>query len=341
MKYLCIDEPGKATIYDDMPYPTRKEDEAIIKLLYGGICGGTDLGGYRGKFVYIKEKRIIGHEIAAEIVDIGENKKGLKKGDIVTVNPYINCGHCYACRKGLTNCCMDNHTLGAHIDGAFREYFTIPVSRLFDAGNIPPEKLVLVEPFVISYHGIKLANIQPGQNVLIIGAGQIGIFAALAAKHFGARVYLCDISEERLNYATENFPIDGSFVNKSKEYFMEKVNEITKGDLFDVTYEATGVPAGFQCCIDAAAHGAYVILSGISKDSAEFNYTDIQRKELIVRGARNGIDQDFIDVINIVASDEFDVSRLITNVYPFEEGPRALEEYDKNTNKMLKVVLKF
>lgn len=199
MKYLCIDKPGKAVVYNDEEYPVRKEGEAIIKLLYGGICG-SDLGSYRGTYAYVNTKRIIGHEVAAEIVDIGENDRGLKKGMVVTLNPYFNCGHCYSCRRGLVNCCIDNQTLGCQRDGAFHEYYSIPVDRLFDGGDIPPEKLVLVEPFVISYHGIKKADIQPGQRVLIVGAGTIGVFAALAAKHFGAKVYLCDVAEQKLQY---------------------------------------------------------------------------------------------------------------------------------------------
>ena len=267
MKYLSIDKPGKAVVYDDEEYPVRKEGEAIIKLLYGGICG-SDLGSFRGTYAYVNTKRIIGHEVAAEIVDIGENDRGLKKGMVVTLNPYFNCGHCYSCRRGLVNCCVDNQTLGCQRDGAFHEYYTIPVSRLFNGGNIPPEKLVLVEPFVISYHGIKKADIQPGQRVLIVGAGTIGVFAALAAKHFGAKVYLCDVAEHKLRYAQENFPVDGTFLNTSPEAFMEKVNEITDGDLFDVTVEAAGFPATFQNCSDAACHGAKVVVMGISKQSA-------------------------------------------------------------------------
>ena len=339
MKYLSIDSPGKAAIYEE-PYPERKPGEATIKLLYGGICG-SDLGSYRGTYAYVNTRRIIGHEVAAEIVDIGENDRGLKKGSIVTLNPYFNCGHCYSCRRGLVNCCTDNQTLGCQRDGAFREYYTIDVNRLFDGGSIPPEKLVLVEPFVISYHGVKMADIKPGQRVLIVGAGTIGVLAALAAKHFGAKVYLCDVAEDKLQYASESFPVDGVFLNSSPEEFTRKVNEITEGDLFDVTVEAAGFPSTFQNCIDAACYDGHVIVMGISKQSADFSFTTIQKKELIVRGSRNGVDQDFYDVMDIVASNEFDISKLVTNIYPFDEAPRALEEFDKNAASMLKVLLKF
>ena len=209
MKYLSIDEPGKAVIYE-CEMPEKKEGEAIIKLLYGGICG-SDLGTYRGTYAYVDSKRIPGHEVAAEIVDIDENDRGLKKGMIVTINPYFNCGHCYSCRRGHVNCCIDNQTLGCQRDGAFSQYFSIDIGRIYEGQGIPAEQLVLVEPFSISYHGVKKADIVPGQKVLVMGAGTIGVFAALSAKHFGAEVYISDIAEEKLQYAKDNLKLTASY----------------------------------------------------------------------------------------------------------------------------------
>lgn len=340
MKYLQIDEPKKAVIYEDDSPVTRKENQAVIKLLYGGICG-SDLGTYRGTYAYVNSKRIPGHEVAAEIVDIGENDRGLKKGMAVTINPYFNCGHCYSCRRGYVNCCTDNQTLGCQRDGAFREYFVIDIDRIYDGQGLPPEKLVLVEPFCISYHGVKKAGIKPGQKVLIMGAGTIGVFAALSAKHFGARVYLSDIAKDKLQYIKDNFNIDGIVLNDSPEHFRQQVDEITNGDLFDVTVEAVGLPSTFRNCIDAVCFAGQVIVIGIAKQSLDFEFNMIQKKELNIHGSRNATKQDFMEVMDIIESNEFDVSKIITNVYDFRDAQRAFEEFDKNASSMLKVVFKF
>ena len=110
MKSVYINAPGQVEIRET-PMPQRKKGEALLKLLYGGICG-SDLGSYRGTFAYFSYPRIPGHEFSAEIVEIDENEYDLKKGMIVTCNPYFNCGSCYSCSRGIVNACMDNQTMG-------------------------------------------------------------------------------------------------------------------------------------------------------------------------------------------------------------------------------------
>ena len=129
MDYIRIERP-KELVYKEAELPKRGEGEAVLKLIYGGICG-SDLGTYRGTFAYADYPRIPGHEFSAEIVDIGPNELGLEKGMIVTANPYFNCGQCYACQRGFVNCCENNQTMGAQRDGAFRQYITMPVERLY------------------------------------------------------------------------------------------------------------------------------------------------------------------------------------------------------------------
>ena len=152
MKAIYIEEPGKVVIRE-IEMPRRKSGEALLKVLYGGICG-SDLGSYRGTFAYFAYPRIPGHEFAAEIVEIDDNDRGLKPGMIVTCNPYFNCGHCYSCERGIVNACMDNQTMGCQRDGAFCEYITMPIERVYDGKGLPPKVLAAIEPFCISYHGV-------------------------------------------------------------------------------------------------------------------------------------------------------------------------------------------
>lgn len=137
MKAIYIEEPGKVVIRE-IEMPRRKSGEALLKVLYGGICG-SDLGSYRGTFAYFAYPRIPGHEFAAEIVEIDDNDRGLKPGMIVTCNPYFNCGHCYSCERGIINACMDNQTMGCQRDGAFCEYITMPIERVYDGKGCRPK----------------------------------------------------------------------------------------------------------------------------------------------------------------------------------------------------------
>ena len=147
MKAMYINAPGEVEIRD-IEMPVRKEGEVLLKLLYGGICG-SDLGSYRGTFAYFDYPRIPGHEFSAEVVEVDENNEyGIKQGMIVTCNPYFNCGHCYSCEHGIVNACMDNQTLGCQRDGAFREYFTMPIERVYGGKGMNAKTLAAIEPLM-------------------------------------------------------------------------------------------------------------------------------------------------------------------------------------------------
>lgn len=338
MKAIKINAPGEVEIIE-IEKPVPKKGEALLKILYGGICGG-DLNTYRGTLAYVSYPRIPGHEFSAEIVEVGENPYGLKPGMVVTANPYFNCGKCYSCRRGLVNCCTGNETMGVQRDGAFMQYITMPVERIYDGKGLDPKLLALVEPFCISYHGVKRAAVREGEKVLIVGAGTIGVLAAVSAKAAGAEVYIADVAGDKLLYA-ENFGVDGTILNESPEAFDSAVNKITGGDGFDVTIEAVGLPSTFQNCIDAACFGGRMVQIGIGKKNADFNFTMIQKKELNVFGSRNAYKDDFIELIDLIRSGRADVEKVITNMYKFEDAAQAFKDFRDNPGKCLKVMLDF
>ena len=152
MKAITIVKPGQVEIRE-VDRPVCGPDEALIRPIFGGICG-SDLNSFRGTNAYMSYPRIPGHEFSAEIVEIGENSRGFKVGDIVTANPYFNCGKCYSCSHGLVNACMSNQTMGVQREGGFSEVMLMPVSRLIDGKGLPAKTLALIEPFCIGYHGI-------------------------------------------------------------------------------------------------------------------------------------------------------------------------------------------
>lgn len=339
MKTIIINKPGEINIIDTQK-PVRKQGEALLKILYGGICG-SDLGTYRGTFAYASYPRIPGHEFSAEIIEIDDNDRNLKPGMIVTCNPYFNCTKCYSCRRGLVNCCTSNETLGAQRDGAFSEYITMPIERIYDGKGLSAKTLALIEPFCISYHGVSRANVKEGDTVLVVGAGTIGVLAAVAAKAKGAKVFISDIAAKKMNYAIKTFHLDGGILNDNHENFIKKVDEITNGNYFDVTIEAVGLPSTFLNCIEAAAYGARVVQIGVGKKTVDFDFTLLQKKELNVFGSRNALKKDFLELIDLVKTGKVDLEKIVTNTYDFNEAAQAFSDFDKNAASMLKVVINF
>lgn len=338
MKCIMLPEPGKVEIRE-MEKPVLTEGHAILKLLYGGICG-SDLGSYKGTFLYAKYPLIPGHEFSAEIVEVGENEYGLKPGMVVTCNPYFNCGHCYSCSRGMVNCCTSNETLGCQRDGAFREYFSMPVERVFDGKGIPARELAAIEPFCISYHAVKRGRVTAKDKVLVVGAGTIGHLAALAAKMLGAEVYVADVSQAKLDML-KGAGIAGTILNTGDEDFKKKVEEVTGGDGFDVCIEAVGLPSTFMNCIDAAAFRGRVVVVGVGKQSLDFFYTIIQKKELDIYGSRNAMKEDFLELIDYVKDGKVDLSSIVSQVYDFEDAGLAFQDMATKGGELLKLMLKF
>lgn len=335
---VLMTAPGEIQIVE-APMPVRKEGEALLELLYGGLCG-SDLGAYRGTYAYAKYPNVPGHEFSAKVVEIGENAAGLRQGDIVTANPYFNCGTCYSCRRGLVNCCVDNQTMGVQRAGAYSRFITMPVERLYPVGKLEPRLAALVEPFAIGYHGVQQAMIRPDDRVLVVGAGTIGIFTMLAAKQKGARVYITDVAEEKLRIA-QKMGADGVLLNDSPEHFAEQAAQVTQGDGFDDALEAVGMPETLQLCLDHAAHGGHVVVIGISKRHLDLDSNIIQKKELMIRGSRNAQKQDFLDLIAWVTENQQAVAPMITDLYPFAQAADAFREFAAGAATKLKVMLQF
>ena len=178
MKTILINQPGEIKV-TDTPMPEVKPGEALLRIRYCGICG-ADVASYTGNQPFTTYPRIPGHEFSAEIVEIPENKYGLKAGDVVTANPYFNCGTCYSCERGFVNCCTDNQTMGVQRDGSFCEYVAMPMERIIPGMGLSAKELALIEPFAISYHALSRCHIEPTDKVLVVGAGPIGLFALIS-----------------------------------------------------------------------------------------------------------------------------------------------------------------
>lgn len=337
MKAIQITTPGVINLIDK-EIPVAKEGEALLKVKYCGICG-ADVASYTGNQPFTTYPRIPGHEFSAEIVSVPENDKGLKSGDIITCNPYFNCGGCYACKRGIVNACYDNQTMGVQRDGSFQEYITMPVERLIDGKGLSAKELALIEPFSISCHALSRAEVKEGDNLLIMGAGPIGLFAMIKAKAMGARVMIADMLESRLNLAKE-YGAD-MIVNVKKKDLHESALEFTNGNGFDVCVEACGAPETFLSCIDEASHGANIILIGNGKRNTDFLHSIILKKELNIFGSRNAFTKDFEELIDLVASGKVDVMKMVSGIYKKEDAQEAFESLKNNDGSLCKLLIEF
>lgn len=335
MKTVLIEKPFEIAVVDtDMPQPG--EGEALLRVLYCGICG-ADVASYTGNQPFTTYPRIPGHEFSAEIVSIPENDRGLKPGDVVTANPYFNCGSCYSCKRGFVNCCTDNQTMGVQRDGSFREYITMPVQRIYPGKGLTARELALVEPFTISYHALHRAPVKRGDKVLVVGAGPIGLFALISARARGAEVYVADVLEGRLQKAL-HFGAQG-VINSAKSDIKEEAMRITEGNGFDVCVEACGQSVTFLACIDCAAFAANIILIGNGKKETTFLHSVLLKKELNVFGSRNSYASDFQAVIDLIKEGDINVLDMVSAIYPIEKADEAFKALAENDGSLAKVLI--
>lgn len=337
MKAVEITKPGEIKLVEKEMIKAN-EGEALLKVMYCGICG-ADVASYTGNQPFTTYPRIPGHEFSAQIVEIPENDRGLKPGDIITCNPYFNCGECYACKRGIVNACHDNQTMGVQCDGSFQEYISMPIERIIDGKGLSAKELALIEPFSISCHALSRAEVKEGDNLLIMGAGPIGLFALMKAKAMGARVLIADMLSSRLALAKE-YGAD-CIVNVKETALHEACTEFTEGNGFDVCVEACGAPETFLSCIDEAAHGANIILIGNGKRETTFVHSIILKKELNIFGSRNAYTKDFEELINLVKDGKADIMKIVSGVYDKENAAEAFEALKNNDGSLAKLLINF
>ena len=335
MKAVIIEDEKRAVL-GDVAMPVRKPGEALIRIKACAICG-TDVSSYRIKNPQYTYPLIIGHETAGEIVEVDENDLGFAVGDRVVLDPYNYCGKCYPCTKGQTNCCEHMQVLGCQTSGSMQEYFSYPVKKLVKVNNdLKWEALAIAEPLTISLHAIHRVNVQPGEHFTVIGAGAIGLMAALAAMHFyGAIPILVDVVDGRLKLARE-MGIDHT-VNSMNDDAVEYISKVTNGRMSECVMEASGAAPAIADALKYAAYTGRIARTGWPKGDTTTNSALITRKELVVLGSRNSAGE-FEEALSILESGKLDLSRLITKVVPFDELPKALEELAAHPSEFLKIV---
>ena len=338
MKAVYMEKPWNIEI-SDVQMPKPKEGEALLRVKSAGICG-SDIGAFRGTNGLVSYPRIIGHEIAGEVISIPENNKnGIKPGDRVIVDPYLYCGHCYPCSIGRTNCCVDLKVLGVHVDGGMTEYFCHPADMLLKVpDDMPWDIIPLAEPLTIALHGIHRLNLKAGEHIAINGAGPIGLLAAMVALHYGAEPIMIDLVKERLDFA-KSLGVQYT-INLREEDLVEKVSEYTNGRMAECVMEASGANSAIRATLDIVSHAGRIALTGWPKQETPIPTDMITRKEVDVRGARTSAGE-FPEAIDLIYHQKVDARRILTKVISIDEAPETIRDIEKNPGNYMKVNILF
>lgn len=335
MRTLECSEPGIFT-YKQSEQPILKKDHALIKIKRIGICG-TDLHAFEGTQPFFSYPRILGHELAGELVDF-DNAPGFVKGESVTFIPYFNCGKCIACRSKKPNCCTSINVFGVHIDGGMAEYISVPSYSLLHGNDLSFDELALVEPLAIGAHGVRRADVKSGEFVLVIGAGPIGLGTMEFARIAGAKVIALDINENRLSFCKENINVHHT-INGATENVSGRLMEITNGDMPTVVIDATGNQKAINNAFQYMAHGARFVLIGLQKGEISFSHPEFHKREATLMSSRNATIEDFEHVIQSMKNKEVNPTTYITHRVGFDEVKDEFKNWLNPENGVIKAMI--
>ncbi len=338
MKAVYMEKPWSITVRD-IPEPVPKEGEAVIKVRAAGICG-SDIGAFRGVNNLVSYPRVIGHELSGEIISVPENnRKGLKPGDHVVVDPYIFCGRCYPCSIGRTNCCDDLKVLGVQTEGAMSERFAHPADLLVKIpDDMAWEDAALAEPLTISLHCIHRLRLKAGEHIAIFGAGPIGLLAAMAALEYGAEPILIDLVEERLSLA-ERSGVENR-INLKTDDLMEKIREYTSGRLCECVLEASGSNSAIRSTLDVVCHAGRIAFTGWPHSETALPTDLFTKKEMDLLGSRTSAGE-FEEAVDLIYHKKIDVSRLVTKTVSVDDAPQAVRDLEQFPEEYMKITVVF
>lgn len=335
MKTLVCTTPGTFE-YTIGEKPVLTPGNAIIKIKRIGICG-TDLHAFEGTQPFFSYPRILGHELSGELLEF-DGAESFEKGESVTFIPYFNCGVCIACRRGKPNCCTDIKVCGVHVDGGMAEYLSVPSHTLIHGEGLSFDELALVEPLAIGAHGVRRADIQKDEFVLVIGAGPIGLGTMEFARIAGAKVIALDINDTRLAFCKDKLKVP-YVVNALAPDVLEQLKEITGGDMPTVVIDATGSLKAINNAFQYMAHGARFVLIGLQKENISFNHPEFHKREATLMSSRNATRQDFEHVVTAMKAGHVKPTTYITHEIEFNHVKDEFHNWLDPKNGVIKAMV--
>ncbi|MDB6130261.1 MAG: Alcohol dehydrogenase GroES domain protein [Verrucomicrobiales bacterium] len=319
MKAIQLEKPLNFVRLDIPEASQPGLGEALLRIHRVGICG-TDLSGYLGKMPFFSYPRIPGHELGVEVLAVGEGVANVRPGDKCSVEPYINCQKCYACRRGHSNCCESNKTLGVMCDGGLCERMILPARKLHVSRKLSYEQLALVETLAIGCHAINRGNTKPGEHVLVIGAGPIGLSVIEFARISGAKTIVMDMNEQRLAFVREKMGVPDTILTRGDGEELKQLSTLTNGQLADVVVDATGSNKSMSHALAYCTFAGRLVYVGITQSDLSFGHAPIMhRRELTIMASRNALPGDFTRIIQLIEDGQINTQRWITHNARFDD----------------------
>ena len=349
MKQITLEAPFQFTMSDVSDALTPAPHEALVRVHRVGICG-TDLHAFRGRQPFFSYPRVLGHELGVEVLALGAEAaaSGVRIGDRCSVEPYLSCGTCIACRRGKTNCCASLQVLGVHTDGGMRDIFAVPARNLHVANDLEYEQLALVETLGIGAHAVERAQIEAigaigaigaQEAVLVIGAGPIGLSVLQFAQFTARRLIVMDTNEQRLDFARRYFAVEHALL--ADESAVEMVARITGGDLPTIVFDATGNAASMMRAFEFVAPGGKLVFVGLVQADITFHDPFLHRREITLLASRNALSRDFTRIQGLMRSGAVDTRPWITHRADAAEMIDAFPTWLRPETGVLKAVVRF
>jgi 2-desacetyl-2-hydroxyethyl bacteriochlorophyllide A dehydrogenase len=334
MRALLCASPGELGIVE-RPKPAIKPGEVRVRLRRAGVCG-TDLHIYEGSQPYFEYPRVIGHELAGEIDEVGASSR-LRPGQRVAIIPYLSCGTCVACRRGKTNCCQRLGVLGVHLDGGMADYVCVPESNAVAADALTLDQAAMAEFLAIGAHAVSRGAPARGSRVLVVGAGPIGIACMMFARLRGAAVTALDTRADRLDFCARQIGVD--HCARAGADATSELSRLTDGDFFDCVFDATGNVGAMNAGFGYVAHGGAYVLVSIVRETVSFADPEFHKRETTLLGSRNATARDFEDVFAALGAGLIPTGALNTHRATLCEAPERFPEWIRPETGVIKAII--
>lgn len=338
MKAIQVIEPHKIEMVEVEKPKIKRKNDVLVKIRAFGICG-SDVGILKGENPFAIYPRIIGHEIAGEVEEIGENVNDLKIGDKVVLEPVEFCGKCYACRQGRYNVCRELEVYGVHRDGGFCEFLVAGEEKWHKVDDsLSFVEACTAEPYTIGEQVAARANIQKDDWVLINGAGPAGLLACNVASNRGAKCIVSEINPYRLNMAKE-FGAEYT-VNPREEVLKDVIMGLTSNEGVNVLIDSTGVYSVIEETVNYLSPASRFVPLAFGSNNIPIDFKTLNQKEISVMGTRLQNDK-FPKVISYLKERKDLIDKFVTHTFPAEEYEKAFEVFMDPKSNSIKVVLTF
>ncbi len=327
LKKIDVDLPGEPA-----------EGQAVVKTHRMGVCG-TDISCYLGKFPFFDFPRIPGHELGVEVVAVGKGVENVKVGDRCSIEPYMNCGTCYACRRGATNCCQNLKVIGVMMDGGLCESFQVRADKLHVSSKLTFDQLALVETLAIGCHANDRGAPEGGDHALIIGMGPIGLATLEFARLTDATISVMDMNPARLEFVQRNYGIDNAVLFKGDGSEMERMKELTNGDMYQVITDATGNRHSMSAALTYLAPTGRLVYVGITTEEVSFRHPVMHRPEASILASRNALPPDFCRIIGLIEDGTINTDPWITHRTSFDGVLNDFEAFTKPETGVIKAII--